>query len=204
MTAYLIGLTGRLGTGKSTVARLLVELGATAVDADDVTRDVMRPGQPAYSAVHAAFGAREILAEDGTIDRAKLAARVFGDPAALRRLEAILHPHVIARVLDIRAGMFDESVLVVEAIKLLESPLARACDEIWVTDAPEDVMLARLRARGLPDPEARLRLRQQLASEEMRRAATEVIENDGDLEALRRRVESAWRRSAERRARARG
>lgn len=198
MTAYLIGLTGRIGTGKSTVGKMLADLGATVVDADDVTRDVMRPGQPAFSAIHGAFSG-EILAPDGTIDRAKLAERVFGDPAALRRLESILHPHVVARVLDIRAGMFDDSTLVVEAIKLLESPLANACGEIWVTDAPEETMLARLRARGISEPETRLRLRQQLAADRMRARATEVVENEGDLDALRERVEVAWRRSSDRR-----
>lgn len=199
MTAYLIGLTGRVGTGKSTVRKMLAELGATVVDSDDLTRDVMRPGQPAFSAIHAAFGGGRILSPDGTIDRAKLAERVFGDPAGLRRLESILHPHVIARVLDIRAGMFDDSTLVVEAIKLLESPLANACDEIWVTDAPEETMLARLRERGMPEPEARLRLRQQLPADQMRARATEVIENAGDAELLRRHTGAAWQRSGQRR-----
>ncbi len=203
MTAYLIGLTGRLGTGKSTVGSALADLGATVVDTDEVTRDIMRPGQPAFAAIHAAFGGGKILAPDGTIDRAKLAERVFGDPAVLRRLESIVHPHVIARVLDVRAGMFDDSTLVVEAIKLLESPLANACDEIWVTDAPEEAMLARLRDRGMSDAEARLRLRQQLPAERMRLRATEVLDNQGSVDALRAATREARRRSQDRLRRSR-
>lgn len=198
MSAYLIGLTGPIGTGKSTVGRILEELGATVVDADDVTRDVMRPGQPAFSAIFDAFGRREILAEDGSIDRRRLAERVFGDPVALRRLEQIVHPHVIGRILDIRAGLFDDSTLVVEAIKLLESPVARICNEVWVTAAPLEVTLPRLRDRGMSEGEARLRFGAQMAEAQMRRRATEVVENTGDLEELRRQVSSAWRRTQER------
>lgn len=202
MTAYVVGLTGQIGSGKSTVARLLKELGATVLDADDVTRDVMRPGQPAFSAVHAAFG-REILDEDGGIDRAKLAEKVFGDPRSLRRLEQIVWPHVIARVLDVRAGMFDDSVLVVEAVKLLDTPLGRACDEVWVTIAPHDALVARVVARGLPEVEARMRLASQLSEADYTRNATVVLDNAGDEKELRRQVEEAWRRS-EARAKKRG
>lgn len=198
MTAYLIGLTGQLGSGKSTVGQILSELGATVIDADDVTRDVMRPGQPAFGAIHGAFGGRDILAEDGTIDRAKLAQKVFGDPQALRRLERIVWPQVIARVLDVRAGMFDDSVLVVEAIKLLDSPLATIADEIWVTVAPRETLLERVVARGMSGGEARMRLAAQSPEEEFRRRATTVVDNSGDDKQLRRQVEDAWRRSQER------
>jgi dephospho-CoA kinase len=198
VTAYLIGLTGPIGSGKSTVAEILEHLGATVVDADDLTRDVMRPGQPAFGAIHAQFGGG-ILAEDGTIDRSKLAERVFGDPFALRRLEQIVHPHVIARILDVRAGLFDDSTLAVEAIKLLESPIARVCDEIWVTTAPPEVMLTRLRRRGMPEAEARLRLSAQMPVDRMRERATVVLDNSDGVNELRRQVEEAWRRSLERR-----
>ncbi|TMD58970.1 MAG: dephospho-CoA kinase [Chloroflexi bacterium] len=197
MTAYVIGVTGQLGSGKSTVAMLLREFGATAIDADDVTRDVMQPGQPAFSAIHAQFG-RDILAEDGTIDRAKLGQKVFGDPQALRRLEQIVWPHVIARVLDVRAGMFDDSVLAVEAIKLLEAPLRRVCDEIWVTVAPRETLVSRVTGRGMAAAEARMRLGTQMSEAEYRRFATTVIDNTGDEKQLRRQVEEAWRRSQDR------
>ncbi len=200
MTAYLIGLTGQLGSGKSAVGEILRGLGATALDADDVTRDVMRPGQPAFSAIHSAFGGRDVLGEDGTIDRAKLAQKVFGDPHALRRLEQIVWPQVIARVLDVRAGMFDDSALVVEAVKLLESPLANVCDEIWVTVAPEATLVERVAARGMSQGEARLRLGAQMPEADYRRRATTVIDNAADWNELRRQVEAAWRRSQERRS----
>lgn len=198
MTAYLIGLTGQIGSGKSTAREILGDLGARTLDADEVLHDVIRPGQPAFGAIHAAFG-REILAPDGTIDRPKLAARVFGDPPALRRLEQITHPQVIARILDVRAGMFDDSTLVVEAIKLLESPLGGICQEVWVTVAPEAVLLERIRARGMSEGEARMRLASQMPQEEMRRRATVVLDNSGDVTSLRRQVEDAWQRSFERR-----
>lgn len=198
MTAYLLGLTGRIGSGKSTVGRMLERLGATVIDADELVHELMRPGQPAFARIHATFG-REVLAPDGTIDRAKLAQQVFADPQALRRLEQILHPQVIARVLDVRAGMFNDSTLAVEAVKLLESPLAGVCQEIWVTVAPEDVLIARLGERGVSEGEARMRLAAQMPQERMREGATVVLENAGDLAALRRQVEDAWRRSLERR-----
>ncbi|HYY55317.1 MAG TPA: dephospho-CoA kinase [Candidatus Dormibacteraeota bacterium] len=197
MTAYVIGLTGQLGSGKSTVAKILGELGATVLDADEVSRDVMRPGQPAFAAIHGEFG-REILADDGTIDRAKLGQKVFGDPRALRRLEQIVWPHVIARILDVRAGLFDDSVLAVEAIKLLEAPLRRICDEVWVTVAPRETLVSRVASRGMTAVEARLRLGAQLSETEFRRFATTVLDNSAGETELRRQVEAAWRRSQER------
>ena len=197
MTAYLIGLTGQIGSGKSTVAKVLADLGATVLDADEVSRDVMRPGQPAFAAVHAEFG-REILADDDTIDRAKLGQKVFGDPQALRRLEQIVWPHVIARILDVRAGLFDDSILAVEAIKLLEAPLRRICDEVWVTVAPREMLVERVATRGMTAAEARLRLASQLSESDFRRFATTVIDNSRDENDLRRQVEEAWRRSQER------
>jgi dephospho-CoA kinase len=197
MSAYLIGLTGQIGSGKTTVRRILEELGATVLDADEVTRDVMRPGQPAFAAVHGEFG-REVLAEDGTIDRAKLGQLVFADPRALGRLEQIVWPHVIARVLDVRAGLFDDSVLVVEAIKLLEGPLRRVCDEIWVTVAPRESLVSRLGSRGMAPAEAGVRLAAQMSETEFRRHATTVIDNSAGENELRRQVEAAWRRTLER------
>jgi len=195
VTAYVIGLTGQIGSGKSTVAKMLKVLGATVLDADDVTRDVMRPGQPAFSRIHETFGREVLDDEDGTIDRVKLGQKVFGDPRSLRRLEQIVWPHVIARVLDVRAGLFDDSILVVEAVKLLDTPLARACDELWVTTAPRDALLARVVARGLSEVEVRLRLGAQMSEADYTRDASVVLDNAGDENELRRQVEAAWRRS---------
>ena len=118
MTAFVIGLTGPMGSGKSTVAAMLRELGAKVLDADAIVHDEQLRGTVGYSAIVQTFGTK-VLGEDREIDRSKLAAEVFGDPAKLRRLEQILHPRVIARVLEARSMLPDDGVLVVEAIKLL-------------------------------------------------------------------------------------
>ena len=133
-----------------------------------------------------------------TIDRAKLGQRVFGDPRALRRLEQIVWPNVIARILDVRAGLFDDSILAIEAIKLLEAPLRRICDEVWVTVAPRETLISRVASRGMTAAEARLRLSAQLSETEFRRFATTLIDNGSDEKNLRRQVEEAWRRSQDR------
>ncbi len=189
---YVIGLTGNIGTGKSTVLRMLRELGAHVIDADAITRQVMRRGEPAFDAIVEAFG-RDVLGPDGELDRAALARRVFPDPAALRRLEEIVHPAVIARVREEIAGT-TVPVVVVEAIKLLEAGMARElCDAVWVVDAPEEVCMARLAAgRGISAEEARRRLATQTPQAEKRAAADVVIDNSGDLEETRRQVMDAW------------
>lgn len=192
--AYVIGLTGNIGVGKSTVLAYLASLGARTVDADRLAHEVMRPGGPAYDAVVSAFGPG-ILAPDGRIDRAKVAAIVFADPQALARLEAILHPAVIARVEEIVAKAV-EPVIVVEAIKLLESGLAaRLCDEVWVVVARPEVALARLAAqRGMSEAEARRRLANQMPEREKVAQATVVIDNSGPPEETQKQVEAAWQR----------
>lgn len=189
---YVIGLTGNIGTGKSTVLRMLRELGAHVIDADAVTRQVMRRGEPAFDAIVEAFG-RDVLGPDGELDRAALAQRVFSDPAALRRLEEIVHPAAVARVREEIAGTA-APVVVVEAIKLLEAGMARElCDAVWVVDAPEEVCIARLAAgRGISAEEARRRLAAQTPQAEKRAAADVVIDNSGDLEETRRQVMDAW------------
>jgi len=188
---FLIGLTGNIATGKSHVAAILAQLGACVIDADRVAHQVMRPGGPAYDAVAKAFGC-EILADDGDIDRAKLAAIVFRDEAALRRLEAIVHPAVIAEVAR-RVAQATQPAVVVEAIKLIEAGMHHLYDELWVVTAPRAVQIARLVAtRGLTDQEAALRVNAQPPQEEKAALADRVIVNDGDLGALRRKVEAAW------------
>ncbi|HEV8534415.1 MAG TPA: dephospho-CoA kinase [Candidatus Limnocylindria bacterium] len=191
MTAFVIGLTGPMGSGKSTVAAMLRELGAKVLDADAIVHDEQLRGTVGYSAIVQAFGTK-ILGEDKEIDRAKLAAEVFGDPIKLRRLEQILHPRVIARVLEARSMLPADAVLVVEAIKLLEGELAKACDRIWVVVAPQEAMIERLEARGMRRREAELRLAQQLDEARFRGAADTVIENDGDRDRTRQRVREAW------------
>jgi len=193
VTTKVIGLTGPLGAGKSTVAGMLRALGAKVLDADAIAHDEQSRGTVGYSAIVQTFGTK-VLGEDREIDRSKLAAEVFGDPAKLRRLEQILWPRVIARVLEAKRMLKAGDVLVVEAVKLLESDMRRACDEVWVVVAPREATLRRLEARGLRRPEAEMRLASQRSEAEYRSAADVVIENDADRERTRAQVAEAWRR----------
>ncbi len=189
-----MGLTGPIGAGKSAVAAMLRELGAKVIDADQLVHDEQSRGTVGYSAIVQTFGTG-VLGEDKEIDRAKLAAEVFGDPKKLARLERIMHPRVIARILEARNMLRDDDVMVVEAIKLLESDLRNVCDEIWVVLAPRALLLERLQTRGLPRVEAEMRLARQATEEDFRAAADVVILNDGDRDATRARVRDAWERS---------
>ena len=193
MSATVVGLTGPIGAGKSTVATILRELGAKVLDADAIVRDEQSRGTVGYSAIVQTFGTK-VLGEDKEIDRAKLAALVFGDPAQLAKLERILHPRVIARVLEARKMLREGEVLVIEAIKLLDSGLRNACDEIWVVIAPREVMIERLAARGLSRAEAELRLGHQHSEDEFRAAADVVIENDTGRDRIKDRVRAEWTR----------
>src|SRR5260370_18863573 len=148
VTATVIGLTGPIGAGKSTVAGMLRSLGEKVLDADALAHDEQSRGTVGYSAIVQTFGTK-VLGEDKEVDRKKLADEVFGDPAKLAKLERILHPRVIARILEARKMLRESEVLVVEAIKLLESSLRNVCDEVWVVLAPREVMLERLEVRGL-------------------------------------------------------
>ena len=193
MSAKVVGLTGPIGAGKTLVASTLRELGAKVLDADAIVHDEQSRGTVGYSAIIQAFGTK-ILGEDKEVDRKKLAAEVFGDPAKLAKLERILHPRVIARILEARKMLREGDVLVVEAIKLLESGLRNICDEVWVVVAPREILLERLAARGLPRGEAELRLGAQHSEQEFRAAADVLIENDGDPEQLKMRVRAEWDR----------
>jgi dephospho-CoA kinase len=191
VTAFVVGLTGPMGSGKSTVAAMLRELGAKVLDADAIVHDEQLRGTVGYSAIVQTFGTK-VLGEDKEIDRSKLAAEVFSDPTKLRRLEQILHPRVISRVLEARSMLPEDAVLVVEAIKLLEGEVRKVCDRIWVVVAPRKTMIDRLATRGMGQREAELRLAQQLTDDEFRAAADAVIVNDGDRERTRERVREAW------------
>ncbi len=193
MSAFVVGLTGQMGAGKSTVGTMLRELGAKVLDADALVHDEQLRGTVGYSAIVQTFGTK-ILGEDKEIDRAKLAAEVFGDPLKLQRLERIVHPRVIARVLEARAMLPDEAVLVVEAIKLLQGELRKASNTIWVVVAPRERLIERLAARGMRPREAELRLGSQLTEKQFRAAADTVIANEGDLDQTRERVRAAWDR----------
>jgi dephospho-CoA kinase len=193
VTATVVGLTGPIGAGKSTVAAMLRALGAKVLDADALAKDEQSRGTVGYSAIVQTFGTK-VLGEDKEIDRRKLADEVFGDPAKLAKLERILHPRVIARILEARKMLRENEVLVIEAIKLLESGLRNVCDEVWVVLAPREVMLDRLEVRGLSRAEAQMRLASQYTEEEFRAAADVVIENGADRDRTKDRVREEWTR----------
>ena len=188
---YLIGLTGNIGTGKSAVARMLADLGATVIDADALVHELQRRGTPTYDAVVAEFGSG-ILRHDGEIERQRLGAIVFSNPERLRALERILHPAVAVES-QRRIASAPTDVVVYEAIKLIEAGRAAMCDAIWVVTAPRAVQIARLmRNRGMREAEASTRVDAQPPPEEKLRHATVVIDNGGPLEATRAQVERAY------------
>lgn len=191
MSAFVVGLTGPIGAGKSTVAGILRELGARVLDADAIAKDEQSRGTTGYTAIVQQFGT-EVLGEDKEVDRRKLAELVFADPRRLEQLERILHPRVISRILEARKMLPDDQVLVVEAIKLVETSLRNACDRVWVVIAPRHQLGARLATRGMDEAAVAARLGSQATVDDFRRAADVVIENDGDRDALRAAVTAAW------------
>ncbi|HLH24032.1 MAG TPA: dephospho-CoA kinase [Chloroflexota bacterium] len=188
---YIIGLTGNIGAGKSEVVRVLRELGAESIDADRLGHEVMAPGTPEWERLVARFG-RDILQADDTVDRRKLGAIVFADPAALADLERIVHPGVRARI-RARFAATERPVIVVEAIKLLESGLYLEVDAVWVVVAAREVRVRRLvDTRGLTVAEAEMRVDAQTPEADKVARADVVIENSGDRAALRAQVVAAW------------
>jgi dephospho-CoA kinase len=190
-----VGLTGGIGSGKSEVARRLASYGAMIIDADRLAREVVEPGTDGLAAVVDAFGA-EVLAADGSLDRPALGRIVFGDEAARRRLEAIIHPRVRARAgeLEKAAVAADPDVVVVHDIPLLvETGQAAGFDAVVVVDAPEEVQIDRLtRVRGISPEDARARVAAQASRAERRSAATVVLDNSGTLTALDAQVKRLW------------
>ncbi len=196
----IIGLTGNIGTGKSTVAGMLAELGAEVIDADKVAHEVMWAGTPAHAALVEIFGP-EVLAPDGEIDRKRLGGLVFADPTALARLEAIVHPATIGAI-HRRINDSSADVVVVEAIKLIESGMADAYDSVWVTTCRREQQIQRIvDARGLSRAEAEQRIRAQPPPEEKIARADVVIDNSGSLSQTQEQVQAAWEAGLEDRRR---
>jgi dephospho-CoA kinase len=190
-----IGLTGGIGSGKSTVAQMLGELGAPTLDADKVAHTTYAPDGPAYDAVIAAFGA-DIAAPDRTIDRKKLGAIVFGKPEQLNKLTSIVWPatrDIIRRnVAELRARGA-RLPIVVEAAILIEANWQPRFDEIWLVRAPREQVVARIESqRGLKPEETEARIRAQLSDEERAKHATLTIENNGTREELREMLKEVW------------
>lgn len=193
----VVGLTGGMGSGKSTVARLLADRGAHVIDADAVAREVVAPGEPALDAIAARFG-DHLVRDDGSLDRAGLAALVFDDAAALADLEAITHPRIAARIESRLERLAGEApggtVAVVDHPLLVETGQADRFDALVVVLAPVDLRVERLLAgRGVDPDDARARMAVQASDDERRAAATHVVTNDGDLAELEREVDRVWR-----------
>lgn len=188
-----VGLTGGIGSGKSTVSAELARLGALVVDADRIAREVVAPGTEGLAAVVAEFGAG-VLAPDGSLDRAALAARVFADPAALERLGAITHPLVAAESRRRQAQAPADAVVVHDVPLIVENGLAGDYDLVVVVGADEDVRVERLVShRGMSEEDARARIRAQ-ADDAARRAVADVwLDNSGSREELVAAVRRLWR-----------
>lgn len=196
-----IGLTGGIGSGKTTVTKILAELGAPIIDADKVGHAIYAPGGPAYADMVAAFG-NGILADDRTIDRSKLGPIVFTDPAALKRLNSIVHPKMYARMREmidaLRAGG-ETRPIVVEAAILIEANWLPLFNEVWLIVASKERVIERVeRDRGLARVQVEARIKAQLSDDERRKHAAIVIRNDGTIDDLRAKLAEAWRAALER------
>ena len=190
----VVGLTGGIGTGKSTVSAMLRDLGATVIDADEATRAVQAPGSEGLRRLAAEFG-DGILTLGGELDRTRLADIAFNDPEARRRLNAIVHPLVREWMAERQQEAVErgDPVVVMDIPLLFEARGAGAFETVLLVYAPEELQLERLvQLRGMTADAARARIAAQMPIEEKRRQATYVIENTGNLDDLRRRVERVW------------
>ena len=189
-----IGLTGGIGSGKSAVADLLHQFGASIIDADRLGHEAYTPNSEAWRQVVAAFG-EDILTTEGEIDRRKLGAIVFADPDQLARLNGIMHP-LMARMVEQRKAQLKasgETVAVVEAAVLFEAGWDSLVDEVWTTNASNDAVVERLRQRnGLSEEEAKKRINSQMPAEERNARSHVVVDNSADLAALERAVSDLW------------
>ena len=186
-----IGLTGGIGSGKSTVARLLAERGAVVIDADHIAREIVEPGQPALTEIAERFGA-EVISPDGSLDRGALAAIVFADSHALADLNAITHPRIAQRTAELIEAAPDDAVVVYDMPLLVENGLTEGWDHVIVVDADREVRIQRLIERGLDAADIEARMSRQASDEERRAVADIVIDNSGDIDALETQVATAW------------
>jgi dephospho-CoA kinase len=186
-----IGLTGGIGSGKSTVSRLLAERGAVIVDADAIAREVVEPGTPGLAAIVEAFGSA-ILAADGSLDRPALAAVVFAEPDERRKLDGIVHPLVRARAVEVAAAAPPEAVVVHDVPLLAETGQASVYDLVVVVEADPETRVSRLVQRGLTAEDARARIAAQATDEERRAIADVVLDNSGTPDQLAEQVDRLW------------
>lgn len=193
----IIAVSGGIGSGKSSVTRVFASQGAVTADADAIAREILEPGEPTLSEVARAFG-DDLLREDGSLDRALLASRVFGGEGAserVARLNAITHPVIEARAWSILRGAPEGSLAVYDIPLLIEGDHADRFDAVVIVDAPIEERVKRLEGRGVAPEDARARIRAQASSEERRAIASIWIENEGsadDLEEVARLVYECW------------
>lgn len=188
---FIIGLTGNIATGKSVVRKMLEHLEAYTIDADALSHRAIAAGSPGYKAVVDLFG-KWILDAEGQIDRTKLGRVTFADPAAMQKLESIIHP-LVRQAIDILARRATQKVVVIEAIKLLDGDLYKLCDSIWVTQTTPEIQLARLvQKRGMTEADARQRITAQGDGKDKLARANVVIHNSGSFEDTWRQVSAAW------------
>ena len=188
-----VGLTGGVASGKSTVSAILAELGAVVIDADVLAREVVAPGTEGLAAVVEEFGP-DVLGPEGGLDRPRLGALVFADPERRRALEAIIHPRVRARAAEIEAAAPADAVVVHDIPLLAETGQAASFDAAVVVDVPVEVQVDRMvRIRGMSEADARARIAAQADRDARLSVATYVVENTGDLDELRARVEEVYR-----------
>jgi dephospho-CoA kinase len=189
----LVGLTGGIASGKSTVSAMLAERGAEIIDADHIARQIVLPGLPAWCKIREHFGPG-VLHPDGQIDRQALADIVFADPGKLALLNEITHPAIFARIADRLEAHHDQDVVVVlDAALLIEAGLAEGVDVVIVIHSPREIQVERLAAKGVGQTDARNRIASQLEPEKRLARADIVIDNSGSLEDLGRQVDKIWK-----------
>ena len=186
-----LGLTGGIGSGKSTAARMFADLGAIVIDADAIAKEVLEPGQVGYESVVNNFG-EEILDSSGNIDRVILAGKVFGDTTKLKELEEIVHPAVATKVAQIRESLPAGSIIIYDTPLLIEKSLQQQFDQVIVVLAPEALRTQRLLARGLAQNDIIARMSNQATDEQRREIANYIIDNSSSLVELREEVQKVW------------
>ncbi|RVU85692.1 dephospho-CoA kinase [Leucothrix sargassi] len=184
-----VGLTGGIGSGKSTVAKALQAKGITLVDADQIAREVVQPGEVALTEIAKAFG-QDILLTDGNLDRAALKQRIFSDSQAKSELESILHPLIRQRILSRVDEAQDTPYVVADIPLLVENNYPQYFDRVVVVDCPVETQIARVQARDeMSEAQIRGIIASQATREQRQAAATDIIVNSGDLESLKMQIE---------------
>ena len=186
-----LGLTGGIGSGKSTAARMFADLGATIIDADAIAKEVLEPGQLGYESIVNKFG-DDILDSSGNIDRTILAAKVFENSSKLKELEDVVHPEVAGKVQEIRESLPAGTTVIYDTPLLVEKKLQDQFDQVIVVLAPEPLRTQRLLARGLAERDIAARMSKQATDDQRRAVANFVIDNSGSLAQLRAQVQNVW------------